>query len=194
MARPREFDIEQATEAALEVFWEHGYEGASLPELLEGMQLARGSLYKAFSDKKTLFLSVLERYEVAAVAQAVELLTNPHIADGWERIRRLFDSIVTVVEKGDRRGCLMCSAASGPASYDEDIAQVVNRMLNMMHAAFVRALEDADGRLPELPQTDIDDMSHMLVAQYVGLRVLVRSNVPEHVIRQSVAAIGRLGP
>ena len=85
MARPREFDIERATESALEVFWEHGYEGASLPDLLEGMQLARGSLYKAYSDKKTLFLSVLERYEVAAVAQAVDLLTDPHIADGWER-------------------------------------------------------------------------------------------------------------
>ena len=48
----------------------------------------------------------------------------------------------------------------------------------MMHAAFVRALEDAQGALPEMLKADIDDMSHMLVAQYVGLRVLVRSNVP----------------
>ena len=45
------------------VFWQKGYEDASLPDLLEGMGLTRGSLYKAFKDKKSLFLKVLERYD-----------------------------------------------------------------------------------------------------------------------------------
>jgi hypothetical protein len=47
-------------------FWEHGYEGASRPYLLIGMHLTLGSLYKSFNDKKSLFLTVLNRYEDSA--------------------------------------------------------------------------------------------------------------------------------
>ena len=54
MARPREFDTDVALSGAMDVFWEHGYEGASLPDLLIGMHLTRGSLYKAFNGEKTL--------------------------------------------------------------------------------------------------------------------------------------------
>jgi TetR/AcrR family transcriptional repressor of nem operon len=48
MARPREFDIDEALERAMNVFWSKGYEGASLQDLLDAMNIARGSLYKAF--------------------------------------------------------------------------------------------------------------------------------------------------
>ena len=194
MARPREFNLEQATGKALEVFWEYGYEGASLPDLLAGMNITRGSLYKAFQDKKSLFLLVLERYETAAVAQAVELLTDPRIPDGWDRITRLFDSVATDVESGDRRGCLVCSAAAGPASYDQDIAQTVNRVLDAMHKAFAQAIRETDGVASDVSPDVSEKLAHMLVSQYVGLRVLTRSNVQADVIRQSVTAICRLRP
>ena len=76
MARPREFEPEEAIQKAMQVFWEHGYEGASLPDLLAGMGLTRGSLYKAFKDKKSLFLLVLDRYEMSAVKSGVVLSLN----------------------------------------------------------------------------------------------------------------------
>ena len=59
MARPREFDTTTALNGAMNEFWTKGYDGASLPDLLEGMGITRGSLYKAFTDKKTLFLPTL---------------------------------------------------------------------------------------------------------------------------------------
>ncbi|NJM33970.1 MAG: hypothetical protein HC850_03830 [Rhodomicrobium sp.] len=58
MARPREFDTDEAIEKAMQVFWEKGH-GAALPDLLGGMEIARGSFYKAFSDKKSVYLMAL---------------------------------------------------------------------------------------------------------------------------------------
>jgi hypothetical protein len=42
MARPREFDTGKAIEKAMQVFWEKGH-GPALPDLLDGMEIARGS-------------------------------------------------------------------------------------------------------------------------------------------------------
>ena len=60
--RPRKFDADQAIDAALKVFWQKGYEGASLEELTVAMGISRPSLYAAFGNKESLFRRVLDRY------------------------------------------------------------------------------------------------------------------------------------
>jgi len=95
--RPRLFDIDQALDQALKVFWRKGYEGTSLLDLTKAMGINRPSLYAAFGNKASLFRKVLDRYNTGpgnylcddinqptarAVAQkllqqAVQHLTNP---------------------------------------------------------------------------------------------------------------------
>ena len=56
MARPIEFDREQALEAALKLLWSQGYVATSLNQLLETMGIGRSSFYAAFTDKRSLFI------------------------------------------------------------------------------------------------------------------------------------------
>ena len=181
MARPRAFDTDAALDGAMDVFWTQGYENASLPDLLTGMGITRGSLYKAFTDKKSLFLLILERYEHAAVNPAVEVLTDPGMPDGFDRIARLFASVLGQVQGGDRRGCLLCTAAAGPAMDDAEISRAVGVLMAKMRDGFVRALDDAGMRSA--------DLAEMLLTQYVGLRILTRSQAPLEIIERSVAAM-----
>ena len=62
MARTKEFNPEKSLDAAVEVFWESGYERASLDALMDKMGVARQSLYDTFGDKRALYLKALERY------------------------------------------------------------------------------------------------------------------------------------
>lgn len=183
MARPREFDTSEVLEKAMNVFWTRGYEDASLPDLLEGMELSRGSLYKAFKDKKSLFLQALEHYESEAVDSAVNMLHDTQIPNGWDRITGLFETVTATWDAGNRRGCLLCSAAAGPASYDPEIATAVAQGLAKMRAGFAHALDHH----PE-------GYADLLVTQYVGLRVLCRSNVAPDVIKNNLKALHSLRP
>src|SRR3989442_342282 len=61
--RPREFDREAALERAIDVFWRHGYEAASVSDLTAAMGINPPSLYAAFGDKEKLFLEAVERYQ-----------------------------------------------------------------------------------------------------------------------------------
>ena len=188
MARPRAFDTDEALQSAMEVFWQHGYEDASLPDLLEGMGLTRGSLYKAFQDKKNLFLLVLDRYERAAVDAGVALLTGEEVADGRDRILAMFAGLVAAVDGGDHRGCLLCTAAAGSAADDPDIARVVHVGLAKLQAGFLQAIEAS----PDLSGLDADRklrLADSLLTQYIGLRMLARSRLPLGVLQNAVAAV-----
>ena len=188
MARPREFETDDAIERAMQVFWHHGYKDASLPDLLEGMGLTRGSLYKAFKDKKNLFLLVLNRYEAANVDTAVEMLRDQNIPDGKDRILAVFNSIMTAVNNGDQRGCLLCTATGSAAADDPDIAKVVKSGLTKMLHGFEVALAESSS-LAGLDTARRNALANILLTQYIGLRMLARSRLPLGILENSTSAV-----
>src|SRR5436309_10027243 len=75
--RTRQFDVDEALERALEVFWARGYEGATLPALTEAMGINRPSLYAAFGNKELLFRKALELYQTGPQAFIGKALAKP---------------------------------------------------------------------------------------------------------------------
>jgi TetR/AcrR family transcriptional repressor of nem operon len=62
MARPREFDEAAVLDAAIDKFWQCGYEATSVRDLAEEMDIAGASLYNAFGDKRALYERAMNRY------------------------------------------------------------------------------------------------------------------------------------
>ena len=71
MARPREFDREQALQCAMEVFWQLGYERTSTALLEERMGIRRSSLYATFGGKDALYAETFDRYVAERLGRAV---------------------------------------------------------------------------------------------------------------------------
>ncbi|MCZ4279168.1 TetR/AcrR family transcriptional regulator [Kiloniella laminariae] len=193
MARPREFDIEVAVEAALQVFWARGYDGAGLGELLEVMQIARSSLYKTFGDKRSLFLAALAHYDITRVSAAVSLLRDGLVPDGGQRIANLLMSVAEVIEaQGDRRGCFLCNTAVDQAPHDAEISAQVRRMMGRMEAGFFSALEATDlGRTRSRDgkgEARMLKIARSLNTIYNGVRVMAKAGYPAAEIRTEVQA------
>lgn len=61
--RPRSFDRDAAVTSAMRLFWERGYEAASLDQLRHGMGgISSASFYAAFGSKEKLYREALNRY------------------------------------------------------------------------------------------------------------------------------------
>src|SRR5271156_5736579 len=107
--RPREFDIDEAVENAILVFRARGYHGTSVQDLTEGTGVARGSLYKDFHDKRTLFLAVLEHYTAAALRRVGDAWGQPGSAH--EAIREtLMGYARRAATTQGQQGCLITAA------------------------------------------------------------------------------------
>ena len=95
MARPRKFEIDDVRlEAAAQTFWKSGYECALLSTLTKALGLQKGSIYKAFRDKRTLFLMVLEHYldqRLGMMSASLESSASPveAIRDWGQALRAL---------------------------------------------------------------------------------------------------------
>ena len=67
MARPREFDYDDVVEQAMYLFWRQGYQNTSIEDVESATGLTKGSLYKAFKNKRDLFEKCLDLYMVRRV-------------------------------------------------------------------------------------------------------------------------------
>lgn len=177
LGRPREFALDDAARDAMQVFRDHGYEGASLPDLIEGTGLSRGSLYKAFGDKKGLLLAALDRYMAEGLELTAAQLSQPGAARAAIRTALLRHAVQSSGDAG-RRGCLVVSMASEQAAHDPEIAArtraMFERLQQLYAAAIVRG--QAGG---EFPEGDAQAMARFLVCQIQGMRVLGKTGVAE---------------
>jgi len=109
MGRPREFDLDQALENALHVFWEKGYEGASMADLTEAMGITKPSLYAAFGNKEELFRKALDSYVDGPAGYAKLALQQPNARSVVEHL--LYGEVDAVTDPGCPAGCLSINAA-----------------------------------------------------------------------------------
>ncbi len=124
--RPREFEIDTALDAAITVFTERGYHGTSITDLKAAMGLTAGSIYKAFKDKKAIFLAAFDRYKQVRAALLAEKLEGA--STGREQVQAIlhFYAEAACGETG-RRGCLAIGAAVELTLFDQDVAERVAR-------------------------------------------------------------------
>jgi TetR/AcrR family transcriptional regulator, transcriptional repressor for nem operon len=184
MARPREFDQDEALDAAMDCFWRDGYEATSVRDLAARMGIAGASLYNAFGDKRALFRAVLQRYAETATRERIARLESS--LPPKEAVRAFLGEIVEGSIAGDRRGCLLVNTALEVAPHDPELAAVVAARFGEIEAFLRRAITaaQADGSVPS--DRDAADLARLLLGVVLGVRVLARSK-PQRDLLEGVA-------
>src|SRR5437016_4768676 len=166
--RPRTFDVDQALDRALKVFWRKGYDGASLPDLTRAMDINRPSLYAAFGNKQSLFCKALQRYNEQRAAYLQQALAAP---TAREAARRILHGVINLQASSDNPpGCLIVrgsfSCADSPV-IRKHLAGCRNAIEAAITERFARAVDDGDLPRDVSPQ----DLARYLTTVIQGLAV-----------------------
>ena len=103
MARPREFDRDEALEKAINVFWAQGFAATTTDDLRDAMGIGRQSFYNTFGDKRQVYLEALRAYQRRSTSEHLARLTTPE-----SPIAGIRDLLVGVVSEDDARRALGC--------------------------------------------------------------------------------------
>lgn len=149
MGRPREFDVEEALDAALRVFWRKGYEGASYADLTAATGVERPALYSAFGNKEALFRLALARYDERYLAYLPEALARPTSREVVAHI--LYSAADLHTRHPDHPGCLGINGALAASDETEPVRQALIVARAAGEAKLRERLQraKAEGDLPE---------------------------------------------
>ena len=162
--------MDAVLDEAVLVFRERGFHATSLNDLIAATKLANGSLYKAFGDKRAVFLAAFDRYTERRSARVKQLLGREQ--SGLDKIRALVgfyaDSAYGVE---GRLGCLVVGSATDLATFDTDVARRVTTALQHLKALLheLIMLGQSDGSVAS--EVEPKACAHALLCLLQGLRV-----------------------
>jgi TetR/AcrR family transcriptional repressor of nem operon len=186
MGRVRGFDVEEALDVALELFWQQGYEGTPIQALCRAMGLQPGSVYAAFGSKRDLFVAALRRYVETVSAEAVDRINGA--SSGLQGLREYFGHLVDAMVDGKRaRGCLVTNSLVEFAARDAELAGMFQLHLARLQTSFAAALARARAE-GELRPGAGPDSAGMLVAVVQGMNVMAKSRPGRRALQDVVDA------
>lgn len=141
IGRPRGFDVTQALDRALEVFWRHGFEGTTLADLTEAMGIGRAALYAAFGNKKELFRHALDHYYEVDAVHTFQALKAPTARDVTEQY--LCRSVEQLTDPARPLGCFVLRGALAVAPENSDIGEHVAQLRRAAENGLRRRYEQA---------------------------------------------------
>ena len=190
--RPRAFDLDEALDRALHVFWRKGYEGTTLTDLTEAMGINRPSLYAAFGNKEELFRKALDRYAERTGWLTGEALKEPTARAAVERLLRATADALT--DPRNPRGCLAVQGALSCGEAAEPIRQELNARRAAVEVAlrerFYRAKSEGDLSL----DADPSDLARYVATVIQGMSVQAAGGASRDELQRVVATALRAWP
>ena len=177
--------MSSALEAALNCFWQRGYEATSVRDLAASMGLSAPSLYNAFGDKQALFARALERY--------LDCTTRDRLRRYERRClpkRRSFSSLLrssttrSMIESAKVSPCSIPRSEVAP--HQSELGAVIVEQFAEIEAFFKRCILAAqvDRTVPR--NVHANDAARLLLGVLLGIRVLARST-PNRSLLEGVA-------
>lgn len=192
--RPRTFDRTTALHRAMEVFWQHGYEAASLTQLTGAMGIAPPSLYASFGSKEALFREAIAYYNTTEGAAAQRALQS------GETTRAAIEALLrhnarAYVDPSRPRGCMVLAATASTGG-----SESVQRFLTDCRNSDIAALRqriDQGVAAGDLPATlDADTLARFIAAVLQGMSAQARDgaghDVLDRIVDCALAAWDRL--
>lgn len=173
MGRVQTFDTDEAVRSARSVFWERGYEDASLPDLERATGLSRSSIYHAFGNKRGLFDAAVASYLSEIVRPRLSPLTCATVAP--DAIIDYFTGLREALSQPGslqaHSGCLLLNAAGAPISHDAAVSQTIAGYRDELKSALGRG---AAALRPAMNENDRLQLATVLSSLVVAAMTLSR--------------------
>ena len=188
MARPKEFERDQALRKAIRLFARQGFAATSTEELMRVMSIGRQSMYDTFGDKRALFLRALEMYVTESINSISSELEKPGRA-----LSAVQNALVTFAEREDlssAEGCMGLNAIAEFGQRDCEVTRITLKAARRLRQALMLAFKRAKDQGELAPNADVDSMADFFEMTLAGIRMAAKGGKSRLALRQGAAFAG----
>ena len=191
--RPLSFDRDAALETAMHVFWERGYEAASISDLTSAMGITPPSLYTAFGDKEQLFLEAIERYALGYGSAGVRALKEePTARSAIERW--LLEAANELTQPCHPKGCMVVMAATNCSAAAERVQDALLLRRTEAIANVGRRIQGGIDNGEPPADTDAQDLANFYATIYQGMSMQAKDGATHESLMATVRTAMRSWP
>jgi TetR/AcrR family transcriptional repressor of nem operon len=186
MARTKDFDEDEVLEKAMDLFWNKGYNGTSMQDLVDGLGISRSSLYDTYTDKHTLFIKSLDHYKKKASAAMTAIIEGS--ASAKETISRIMDYVVNQLTRdAEHKGCFLVNSAVELASHDQEINRMLCENDRQMEGLLIDAIEKGKKNNEITNTQSASSLAQFIFNNIKGMRVTARATADKKVFDEIAA-------
>jgi TetR/AcrR family transcriptional regulator, transcriptional repressor for nem operon len=181
MARPREFERDDALQQAIRVFCDKGYAAASTDELMRAMRISRQSMYNTFGDKRQLYMEALRRYHADSVSDLIHRLGEA--ASALAGLENALLAFASRPEFEGTTGCMGVNAICEFGHTEPEIALLGEASANTLMSALERTLRDARLQGEVDPLVDDKLAARYLLSTLSGMKISAKAGATPQDLR-----------
>ncbi|MEI7024850.1 TetR/AcrR family transcriptional regulator [Paenibacillus sp. y28] len=185
MARPREFDEQQALLKAMHVFWQKGYEATSISDLTTAMGIQRPSMYGTFGSKEELFNAALRKYADLSLTYIRSKLSQ---APSAREAVRLYLLGITNTEGGKQPewGCLCVNTLTEMASRNASLTRFTSEFQGHLAGLLRETIEAGMLRGELSAELNAASVASALTIAAVGLSVIMKGQPDRAAVEKAI--------
>ncbi len=174
MARTKDFDEDEVLAKAVRIFWDKGYNGTSMQDLVDGLGISRSSLYDTYGDKRALFIRALESYKTSGSGKICNIVSNSLSAK--EAVRQLFDLTTReLLSDQQHKGCFLVNTEIELAPHDKEVSNMICQSDQQLEDAFCQAIEKGQESGEISIHKDARALARFIFNTVKGIRVSAKS-------------------
>ncbi|MDX2168117.1 MAG: TetR/AcrR family transcriptional regulator [Deltaproteobacteria bacterium] len=185
--RPRQFDYDQALDAALQTFWHRGYAATSLDHLTAAMRLNRPSVYAAFGNKEAIYAAAIQRYVAVAGRETLQALARPRLRDALAGF--LAAIIDTATGRYGPNGCAICCTLPAEAGHSEAARRQLAEAIAQLDGAIQARLRAAVAARELAAAADVASLAQLVTGVAFSLSIRARAGTPRRELGRIARAL-----
>ncbi|HEY0163420.1 MAG TPA: TetR/AcrR family transcriptional regulator [Edaphobacter sp.] len=190
MARPKEFDEENALRLAIATFSQKGFAATSTDDLMQSMKIGRQSMYDTFGDKRALFLKALEFYARETTAVLIAELRKP--GSPLANIRNTLAQFAKRKDLSSTDGCMGINTICEFGLQDREVLQASRGAAMALRHALLATLKQAQQEGELSSDTEIEALADFFEATLAGIRIAAKAGKSRSSLQRIAATASQL--
>ena len=168
---------EQLLNQGINIFINQGYHGTGIKEVVERVQVPKGSFYNYFESKEHFGAEVIRQYARQITANMDAWLNEPQ-KNALNALKQFFDQEILRHQKA-RAGCLIGNLGAELGDSSELCRQAMSESLQLMEQRFIRILTKAQKQGTVRSDLAAEELASILLNAYEGalLRMQIEKSV-----------------
>ena len=167
-ASQKQTNRENLLSQGVTMLMQQGYHGTGLKEILDAVQIPKGSFYNYFGSKENFAAEVIQHYINPFIDQLSGHLQNSD-HDALSSLQHYFNELISELEKTEFKGGCLLGNLMGEIGDTSEICQkslqsAVHRYRNLLQTGLLKAQQEGTVRADK----SAEDMADLLVNMWQG--------------------------